>query len=182
MESRRQSARVSLSGAYGAALSPVPRFRIRMYRGLLISYESLLADAEDLVENSRDEQNSESEYDDEEYWIDHETRVLSYFRQCASRPRRREQVLFQLGYTGNRNVSFLLRESVDKLHHLSVVVADYVRSLGSHHLLRVTLALVDGCQYSGLGWFGVADAAALEYSFDELFDLCLQHLIGNGLI
>src|SRR5207244_6081311 len=99
MESRRQSARVSLSEAYGAALSPVPRFRIRMYRGLLITYESLLADAEDLVENSGDEQNSEADYDDEEYWIDHETRVLSYFRQCASRLRCREQVLFQLGYT-----------------------------------------------------------------------------------
>src|SRR2546425_1681499 len=83
---------------------------------------------------------------------------------------------------GNRNVSFLLRESVDKLHHLSVVVADYVCSFGSHHLFRITLALVDGCQDSGLGWFGVADAAALEYSFDELFDLCLQHLISNGLI
>src|SRR5439155_19253193 len=106
-------------------------------RGLLISYESLLADAEDLVENSRDEQNSESDYDDEEDWIDHETRVLSYFRQCASRPRRREQVVVQLAYTGNRNVSYLLRESVDTLHHLSVVVADYVCSFGSHHLFRV---------------------------------------------
>src|SRR5207245_1597379 len=150
--------------------------------GLLSSYESLLADAEDLVENSRDEQNSESDYDDEEYRIDHETRVLSYFRQCASRPRRREQVLFQLGYAGNRNVSFLLRESVDKLHHLSVVVADYVCSFGSHHLLRVTLALVDGCQDSRLGWFGVADAAALEYSLNELFDLCLQSLISYWLM
>src|SRR5207237_3609682 len=172
MESRRQSAGVSLSGAWVAALSLVPRFRIRMYRRLLITYESLLADAEDLVENSRDEQNTESDYDDEQYWIDHETRVLSYFRQCASRPRCREQVLFQLGYTGNRNVSFLLRESVDKVHHLHVVLADYVCSFGSHHLFRVTLALVDGCQDSGLGWFGVADAATLEYSFNELFDLC----------
>src|SRR2546426_10998131 len=96
MESRRQSARVSLSGAYGAALSPVPRFRIRMYRGLLIRYDSLLADAEDLVENSRDEQNSESDYDDEEHWINHPSRVFRTVRQCASRSRCREQVLNQV--------------------------------------------------------------------------------------
>ena len=62
--------------------------------GLLISYESLLADAEDLVENSRDEQNGESEYNDEEDWIYHPTRVFRHVRQCASRQRCREQVLF----------------------------------------------------------------------------------------
>ena len=62
------------------------------------------------------------------------------------------------------------------------MVTDYVRSLRSHHLLRVTLALADGCQDSRLGRVCVADAAALEYSLNELFDLCLQHLIANGLI
>jgi hypothetical protein len=36
-----------------------------MQWALLISYESLLSDAEDLVENSRDEKNSESDYKDE---------------------------------------------------------------------------------------------------------------------
>src|SRR2546427_10886058 len=65
-------------------------------RGLLISYESLLADAEDLVENSRDEQNSESDYDDEEHWINHPSRVFRNVRQCASRSRCREQVLNQV--------------------------------------------------------------------------------------
>src|SRR5207244_3012571 len=80
-ESHQQSARVSLSEAYGAALSPVPRFRIRMYRGLLITYESQLADAEDRVENSDNEQNSESDYNDEKHWIYHPTRVFRQVRQ-----------------------------------------------------------------------------------------------------
>src|SRR5437870_3127562 len=62
--------------------------------GLLISYESQLADAEDLVENCRDEKNSESDYDDEEHWIYHPTRVFHNVPQCASRSRCREQVLF----------------------------------------------------------------------------------------
>jgi len=56
--------------------------------------ESLLANPEDLVENSRDEQNSESDYDDEEYWIYHPTRVFRHFRHRGSRSRCREQVLF----------------------------------------------------------------------------------------
>jgi hypothetical protein len=62
--------------------------------GLLISYESQLADAEDLVENRRDEKNSESDYNEEKHWINHPTRVFRHVRQCASRPRGREQVLF----------------------------------------------------------------------------------------
>jgi hypothetical protein len=33
-------------------------------------------DAEDLVENSRDEQSRESDDEDEQYWIDHPTRIL----------------------------------------------------------------------------------------------------------
>src|SRR5437870_13162371 len=82
---------------------------------------------------------------------------------------------------GNRNVSFLFREYVDKLHHLSVVLADYVCSFGSHHLFRVTLALVDGCQDSGLRWRCVGDAAALEYSFNGLLGKCCQDVIPNGL-
>jgi len=56
--------------------------------------ESLLANAKDLVENRRDEQNGESEYNDEEDWIYHPTRVLCNVRQRASRSRCREQVLF----------------------------------------------------------------------------------------
>ena len=55
--------------------------------------ESLLANAEDLVENRSDEQNSESDYDDEKHWIYHPTRVLRN-RQSAFRPRWREPVLF----------------------------------------------------------------------------------------
>src|SRR2546427_1597932 len=62
--------------------------------GLLITYESQLADAEDLVENRRDEQCRESDYNDEEHWINHPTRVLRNLRQRASRSRCQEQVLF----------------------------------------------------------------------------------------
>ena len=61
-----------------------------MYRGLLITYESQLADAEDLVENRRDEQNSEPDYNDKEDWIYHPTRVFRHVRQMrfsATMPR-----------------------------------------------------------------------------------------------
>ncbi len=85
-ESRRQSGQVGLNGAYGAAPVPVPRFRIRIQCALLISYESQLADAEDLVENRRDEESGESDYKNEENRIYHPTRILRNVRQRASRP------------------------------------------------------------------------------------------------
>ena len=59
---------------------------------------------------------------------------------------------------------------------------DNVRTLGSHHLLSIALALANRSEDSRLRRARVAYSTVLKDPLDELFDLNLQSLISKGLV